>query len=102
MDADIAVRALLAGLGGWRLASLLVVEDGPGAIFARLRARAGLAWPATPEPIEGFWAGVLSCVWCCSVWTVTALYALSYLHPMIAALPAAWGAAIVAERLSRG
>ena len=39
-------RFLLAGLATWRLAFMLVREDGPGEIFARLRNRlgAGLFW----------------------------------------------------------
>ena len=72
-----------AALAAWRLAHMLVNEDGPWAVFARLRYRAGLrsvavrgedgrvrvSRVATNPLAEG-----LSCVWCVSVWTAALLY----------------------------
>jgi hypothetical protein len=89
--------ALTVGLGGWRLASLLVHEQGPFAVFARLRA-----W-SLPEPGEeyGFVAKVLDCVWCASIYTTSALAALWFVHPALGALPAAWAVAIATEGLVR-
>lgn len=46
-------------LATWRVTSLLVQEGGPYHIFTRLRT--------LPYPIGG--EGVLTCVWCCSMWT---------------------------------
>lgn len=54
----------LYGLAVWRLASLLVREDGPADLFLRVRNVAGVN--RTGE-ITGLAAG-LSCVWCTSVW----------------------------------
>lgn len=68
------VEAFLCGLAGWRLASLLVREDGPDRLFARLRHWLGV--PLSGE-VRGFFPELLSCVWCASVWT-TALAWLSW------------------------
>jgi hypothetical protein len=51
-------RFLLAALATWRLAFLLVREDGPGHIFARLRNRLG----------NGFLGQLLGCVKCVGLW----------------------------------
>jgi len=68
---------LVQGLAAWRLASLLVNEDGPGDVFSRLRYRAGVRQvvvngphgpAATRTALTGLAKG-LTCVWCVSVWT---------------------------------
>ena len=69
-------------LATWRLAHMLVKEDGPWAVFARLRKRAGLeqivvrngeqvdiVWHARTTLAEG-----LRCVWCVSVWCAAILW----------------------------
>lgn len=91
--------AATIGLGGWRLASLLVHEEGPFAVFSRLREA------VLPEPGEeyGFAAKVLDCVWCCSVYTssVLALALALGAHPAVVALPAAWTIAVITENFVR-
>lgn len=66
MDADIAWwRLLVAALATWRLAHLLVVEDGPFDLAARLRAQ-----------LQGgpFGLGrVLDCLHCTSLWLAAPL-----------------------------
>ena len=82
-----AFEFILLALAAWRLAYMLVREDGPFAMFARLRQRAGLTqiivngpdgpdvvWSASTTLAEG-----LQCVWCVSVWTAGLLLALTYL-----------------------
>jgi len=96
---DLVLRALLIGLGGWRLGSLLVHEDGPWRVFLRFRDWAGV--PRGAGEIAGFWAGLLSCIYCASVWTTAALWGLWWLSPEAAALPAAWAVAIAADRYVR-
>lgn len=80
---------IVTALAAWRLAHLLVHEDGPFSVFARLRARAGLhqvvvdlpdgttqiGWSATNTLAEG-----LMCLWCVSLWTAGGLL-LVYLIP---------------------
>lgn len=73
----IAVEAALAGLAGWRLASLLVQEDGPFAVFERLRLLVGVDNNAGVSKGNVI-AGALSCVWCTSVWTSGAMFALAH------------------------
>ena len=60
---------LIVSLAIWRLTSLLVNEDGPFAIFEKLRHVIGVRWDDNSEQhgtnviAEGF-----VCVWCASVW----------------------------------
>lgn len=67
------IEALLIGAAGWRIASLFVYEAGPYRMFERLRNHF-----APPGPVEGQMGILLTCVWCCSVWT-TALCALIWI-----------------------
>lgn len=54
---------LILALFTWRLAYMLVKEDGPFQVFARLRARTTIG-------------GVLTCIYCMSVWTALLGYVL--------------------------
>lgn len=50
---------------------MFVHELGPGDLFFSLRARAGIVHDETRNIAivpDGFFPGILSCVWCCSVW----------------------------------
>ena len=49
---------ILGVLSVWRVTNLLVAEDGPWNIFARLRQRAG----------QGFFATLIGCFYCLSLW----------------------------------
>jgi hypothetical protein len=51
-------RFLIAALASWRVAFLLVREDGPGGVFAALRRKSG----------KGFLGKLLSCVKCTGTW----------------------------------
>ncbi len=78
---------VVLALATWRLSSLLVEEDGPFGVFRSLRAFVGAgefsqhgmdATRLTHQEIEkvmmragrpeSFLAGLLSCVWCTSIW----------------------------------
>lgn len=94
---DLLVQAVICGLGGWRLASLLVTEGGPFSVFGQLRERVGAGF----EQRDTFLSGVFSCVWCCSVWTATALWLLGMMWSWTpGALTAAWAVAILASELT--
>jgi hypothetical protein len=54
---------LLGALALWRIAHLLVAEDGPFDISARLRRRAG----------QGLWGRLLDCFYCLSLWLAAPL-----------------------------
>jgi hypothetical protein len=51
-------RLLLGVLAVWRFTHLLQAEDGPAGLIATLRRKAG----------AGFWAELLDCFYCLSLW----------------------------------
>ena len=93
---------VVLALATWRLSSLLVEEDGPFNIFRSLRARVGAgefsqhgmdATKLTAQELEkvmmragrpeSFLAGLLSCIWCTSVWVGVALASAAFLMPVV-------------------
>lgn len=87
----------LIALAAWRLAVLLVVDDGPAGIFRRLREA---TWrEGRPVPLLG---EALTCVGCVSLWTALAAAAAWWAgaEPAVGVL-AAWGAATYLHRLTR-
>jgi hypothetical protein len=69
---------VILALATWRLTSLVVREEGPWCILARLRHRIGVRSTDAGVPYGlNVMAEGLTCVWCTSVWTATFL-ALSY------------------------
>lgn len=102
---------LLLALATWRVSSLLVNEKGPLDIFERLRTLAGIEHTQvgdSPEYYKAvsdtFFAQVLDCVWCCSVWVGIGWSILYYFSPTVSmwiALPLAISTtAIVVNRFS--
>lgn len=91
-------EGFVIALAAWRVASLLVTEDGPLEVFAGIRALAGIPRPGDMSVREvPVLAGILSCVWCCSVWTAAGAWACwEYLaHWPIYGLALSAGAIIV-------
>ena len=65
------VELIVYGLATWRIASLLVDEPGPFRIFVRLRSMVGITHDEDDNVAiipDGFLPGILSCVYCCSIW----------------------------------
>lgn len=60
-------------LATWRVASLLVCEDGPSDIFKNLRAS------VCNVPLL---RDLLGCVWCCSLWVAAVWAAGWYILPI--------------------
>jgi hypothetical protein len=59
-NSDVRFYWLILGvLSVWRVTHLFVAEDGPWNLLARLRQRAS----------EGFFASLLDCFYCFSLWT---------------------------------
>lgn len=76
-------------LATWRISSLLVREDGPFFLFKRLRERAGIEHGESGDVFmvpETFWAGMLSCVWCCSMWVAFSWFVFWVIWPEIAVM----------------
>lgn len=68
------MKFLIYALACWRLTYMLIHEDGPAAIFARLRTYAGVRYDLNDRVYGvGFWGDVLSCFWCCSIWVAAGL-----------------------------
>lgn len=65
-------KLLIYALAVWRISSVFVNEDGPFDVFLKIRTRiAGIGYDefGKMSMIPGnILAGILSCVWCCSVW----------------------------------
>jgi hypothetical protein len=83
---------LLGTLCVWRLTHLLVAEDGPWGIIARLRTQAA----------GGFWGGLLDCFYCLSLWIALPLALLVGTSALERLLlwPALSGGAILLERVT--
>lgn len=99
-----AITFLILALATWRVASLLVNEEGPFSVFLRLRRLAGIQYDPMGEievVPDKFFAGVLSCVWCCSVWVGLFWAAFYFISPsvceIIAIAPALSAGAIIVE-----
>lgn len=97
---------LIFPLAVWRISSLLVHEQGPFRVFVWLRERAGIGHDADWNPREvpdGFFAQLLGCVWCLSLWVglfFTVLFSLAPAWSVWCAAPFAFSAgAILFETL---
>jgi hypothetical protein len=99
---------LLVTLAVWRLSSLLVNEAGPWSIFYRLRAAAGVKYDEYGTRSAKGLAGILICVWCCSIW-VSAIFTAwliwstggSIFQGVIDWLAFSAGAVFIEERIRR-
>ena len=97
---------LISILAVWRISSLLVREDGPFDAFLKLRTKAGIQFDEYSNPkVTSVWAGILSCIWCCSVWVS---FVIAFLNKPVnifdyfqKALALSTGAIIVDEVLQR-
>ena len=70
-------------LAVWRVSSLLVHEDGPHAIFRRMREG------CESRGLELFWQ-LFQCVWCTSVWVSGGMIALWWVSPAIGRVIGVW------------
>jgi hypothetical protein len=92
---------LIFSLATWRVSSLFVSEAGPFRLFVRVREWAGITHDDNDDVVtipDTLRAGVLSCVWCFSVWAGafwTLFFLLSPALATVAALPFAFSAAAV-------
>ena len=100
---------LVFGLATWRIASMLVHEDGPFLFFRRLRESVGIKHDEDGNILivpERFIPQLLSCVWCSSVWVALAWLDLWLGFPALAekvAIVCAWSTvAILVETRVRG
>ena len=88
-------EAVLIGLAGWRLASLLAVEQGPFEVFEKFRAVIGV--PLGGE-IKGVLPNLFTCVWCLTIWTTLAMWGIWKIEPVAVVVIAAMAVAVAAAR----
>jgi hypothetical protein len=71
-------RFLIYALATWRIANMLVAEDGPSHLIFRLRHRLGVRCldrecrDRYADPPDGFLPSLFLCVWCMGVWVAGA------------------------------
>ena len=61
----------ILGLATWRVSALLSKEAGPFDVFKRIREKAGITHDENDDVFmvpHKFFAELLSCVWCTSIW----------------------------------
>jgi hypothetical protein len=86
---------VLVGFAAWRMASLLVNENGPFGIFERVREAFGV--PKQGE-IIGFLPTLFTCIWCMTVWTSLLMWATYQVEDTIVLIIAAMSVALLVER----
>jgi hypothetical protein len=88
---------VLVALITWRVAVLLVMDDGP--FFVIRKVRAALWRDGLPTPLFG---EVLQCVGCTSFYTAPVAYGIVEWAPEVVVLSlAAWSAATLAQKLTQ-
>lgn len=91
---------LIIGLASWRVASLLVNEEGPGLVFMRLRTMVGVV-EGPGEQSSGFLPLLFSCIWCMSVWTTLLAAGIWYIEPVAVMVIAAMTIALLPDIINR-
>lgn len=86
---------VIVGLAAWRLAHLLIGEDGPWSLLARFRHLLGV--PERGE-VTGLFPTLFTCPWCLTVWTAAAMWGLWQVHWAIPGFVAATTVAMIPER----
>jgi len=97
----------ILGLATWRISALLSKEAGPFDVFKRIRKKAGIIHDENDDVFmvpHNFFAELLSCVWCTSIW-VAAFWACFFavtpqICTIIATIFALSAVAIFVDRLS--
>lgn len=87
------LELLLIALAGWRLAALLVLDDGPFGLSRRVRSA---VW-RDGHPIL-FLGELLQCMACATFWTALACWGVAEWRIELLIPLAGWGLATLAER----
>lgn len=90
------LELIAVGLAGYRIANLLVYEDGPVGIFEKIRNIFGVK----PGPVvDNFWTQVFTCMYCMTVWTTVAAWGVYQILPEAVIIIAAMSVALIADRI---
>jgi hypothetical protein len=81
---DELVRLIIASLACFRISELITVDDGPGNILLRMRAKlGGYGLGEDGEPETSLGRGII-CPWCVGIWIAAGLAVLLFpVGPMI-------------------
>lgn len=91
------VAVVIVGLAGWRIASLLLEEDGPFFVFEKFRRLIGIK----PGIVTGFLPTLFTCVYCLSMWTSLTAYMIYVFLPDAAMIIAAAAVVILVDKAAR-
>jgi hypothetical protein len=83
------INILVFGMATWRISALLTKETGPFHIFEKLRKHAGIVHDADGLVVmipHKFFAELLSCVWCASIWVGSFWVIFWFVSPTISTL----------------
>lgn len=95
-----AVTLLVLALSTWRISNLLMFEDGPFRVIAKLRVLLGVKEAYDPSKIwTGFISELFSCMYCFSVW-VGILVAVLTGHTVLMGLGLSAAAILIENFLS--
>lgn len=72
------LRFIIDALATWRVANLLVNENGPWYVFKHIRESFGFLYYDDGTVLARPDNHVLSCVWCCSIWVGVVVPFLPY------------------------
>jgi hypothetical protein len=79
------LEIVVLGLATWRISSMLVDEDGPFTVFARVRHLIGVRFDEMSYPVGKNWvADQLTCIWCTSVPVGIGLALYAWMWPQLA------------------
>lgn len=88
------IAVVIAGLAGWRIANLLLFEDGPSEILEKFRKFIGIK----PGLVTGFLPTLFSCMYCLSIWAAALSYLIYVILPEAAIILAAAAVVIIIDR----
>lgn len=103
------LELIVLALATWRVAIMFVRETGPFFIFKRIREAVGITHDqdgAILQIPDTLFAGLLSCMWCASVWVAAIWMVFWYFFPeptsLVAVVFCLSAVAILLDRLFDG
>lgn len=75
---------ILGALATWRVAHILIYENGPFQIFRRIRIKSGVVYVTDTDEVFSYKYELFICLWCASVWVGLVTTLLMLLWPQIA------------------
>lgn len=80
------LNLVIFGLATWRMASLLAEESGPFDVFVKIRTLSGITHDPDKKVMmipDSFFAQMISCVWCNSIYIGAFWAAMLYFLPEV-------------------